>query len=297
MQYEEMFEIISKKLKKSKEFHKNNLPDNIVSILKSNKGVVSTENALVIFEYLEEIADENDIPMIIQVLDQTEDYLLSAKSLAILQRINSSKAIAGLEFFIEGRRASRKTDTREIRQEAKFHIAMLGGSCEWEQDTQDVFCRRIHSKTKIDTASIWLKAGADVNKRSRDGVTPLYKAISSERLDLIELLIEKGAKINEAYLKSDTKLTKETHLIYAINRGLLSVVELLCQKGADVNKAIDQYSEKEIFGILKRTGGTKEDFSILKSVANNGSGSSPLIVARSNRNKAMEKLLLHFGAK
>lgn len=53
--------------------------------------------------------------------------------------------------------------------------------------------------------------------------------IHSERLDIVELLIEKGAKVN-----AKTKYNW-TPLIYATRLGNLNIVKLLIEKGAEVN--------------------------------------------------------------
>ncbi|MFH1884082.1 MAG: DUF6263 family protein [Planctomycetota bacterium] len=81
----------------------------------------------------------------------------------------------------------------------------------------------------IDQVQLLISKGADVNEKNRMGWTPLHTAVQNRRQALIELLIAKGADINA------TNNRGQTPLMAAIDIGQKDAVELLIAKGADVN--------------------------------------------------------------
>jgi len=81
----------------------------------------------------------------------------------------------------------------------------------------------------IDQVQLLLSKGANVNEKNRMGWTPLHTAIQNRRQALIEPLIAKGADINA------TNNRGQTPLLAAVNTGQKDAVELLIAKGADVN--------------------------------------------------------------
>jgi hypothetical protein len=81
----------------------------------------------------------------------------------------------------------------------------------------------------IDQVQLLLSKGANVNEKNRMGWTPLHTAIQNRRQALIEPLIAKGADINA------TNNRGQTPLLAAVNIGQKDTVELLIAKGADVN--------------------------------------------------------------
>jgi ankyrin repeat protein len=76
-----------------------------------------------------------------------------------------------------------------------------------------------------------LKEGADVNKATDDGTTPLFMASQHGHCDVVEALLRGGADVNKA--KNDGT----TPLFMASQNGHCDVVEALLRGGADVNKA------------------------------------------------------------
>jgi len=81
----------------------------------------------------------------------------------------------------------------------------------------------------IDQVQLLISKGADVNEKNRMGWTPLHTAVQNRRQALIEPLIAKGADINA------TNNRGQTPLMAAIYIGQKDTVELLIAKGADVN--------------------------------------------------------------
>ena len=76
-----------------------------------------------------------------------------------------------------------------------------------------------------------LKKGADVNKANMNGVTPLYAAAQMGPWTVAQCLVEHGADLN----KADS--SGHTPLIMAALKGNLPVLQYLVQQGADKEKA------------------------------------------------------------
>jgi ankyrin repeat protein/beta-lactamase regulating signal transducer with metallopeptidase domain len=83
-----------------------------------------------------------------------------------------------------------------------------------------------------DAANLLIRKGANVSARNDDGWTPLAFAAIWGVADMVELLISKGADVNE---KSIADYAGDTPLHFAIWNAGKDVVELLISKGADVN--------------------------------------------------------------
>ena len=81
-----------------------------------------------------------------------------------------------------------------------------------------------------DTVELLLSKGADVNLKDKDGRTPLHLAAESADGHIVELLLDKGAKVDE---KDDE--SGFTALHHAARFGNKNVAELLIAKGADIN--------------------------------------------------------------
>jgi ankyrin repeat protein len=86
----------------------------------------------------------------------------------------------------------------------------------------------IHLKDEAQARSL-IKAGADVNKRTKYGTTPLQMAVDAGLKSIAELLIEKGADVNA---KDNWHWTP---LHGAAEEGYKNIVELLISRGANVN--------------------------------------------------------------
>jgi hypothetical protein len=105
-----------------------------------------------------------------------------------------------------------------------------------------------------------IESGADVNKRTPNGTTPLSRAADIGFKDIAELLIAKGANVNA---KSNWDWTP---LHSAAENGHKDMVDLLVAKGADVN-------------------------------ARDGGGWTPLSYARQKGHKEITEVLRKHGAK
>jgi hypothetical protein len=81
----------------------------------------------------------------------------------------------------------------------------------------------------IDQVQLLISKGADVNEKNRLGWTPLHTAIQNRKQEVIEPLIAKGADVNAKDSRG------QTPLMAAVNTSQKDAVELLIVKGADVN--------------------------------------------------------------
>ncbi len=100
-----------------------------------------------------------------------------------------------------------------------------------------------------------------INYKDPDGVTPLMEAARFNYLDIVELLVKKGADVNAADDKGSTAL----HYAVYGRRLAERTIRHLCQNGADIN-------------------------------APNGTGSTPLHAAVGHNNLPALKLLVSMGA-
>jgi hypothetical protein len=111
-----------------------------------------------------------------------------------------------------------------------------------------------------------LQAGADVNAASQTGFTALMAASSAGNVEMVRVLIERGARVNEKTIDGRTALH------YAAEHPNTSdVMPILLKAGADINAK-------------------------LGSTAQHLAGASPLIIAAAMGNAAAVKLLLDAGA-
>ena len=86
---------------------------------------------------------------------------------------------------------------------------------------------------KLDLIKLLISKGADVNAKEKYGNTPLHIAATAGGVGIAELLISKGAKVNA---RDDIG---ETPLHIAATAGGVGIAELLISKGAKVNARDD----------------------------------------------------------
>ncbi len=91
---------------------------------------------------------------------------------------------------------------------------------------------------QINLINLLLDSGAEINPLKDEYITarvhlmyrtPLQLAVESRRIEVVRLLIERGASVN------DTDYYNSSPLIEAVNRGDFEIIKLLVKNGADLN--------------------------------------------------------------
>lgn len=180
-----------------------------------------------------------------------------------------------------------------------LHLASMYGLC--------VLCQEILFRTnKIDklypliclpsdSSKIFigkhLKISNIIDVEDDRGRSPLHHAASKGHIDVMTLLLDKGANINA----QDESGNKPLH--YAANNGHIEVAKLLLKKGANVN------AETECGGTALGNAVYKRDFDMARLLLENGAtfhsgrtGSTPLHFVAEVGNVALTRLLLEIGA-
>ncbi|KAJ4425834.1 hypothetical protein ANN_27460 [Periplaneta americana] len=126
-------------------------------------------------------------------------------------------------------------------------------------------------KGDLEMVSLLVEKGADVNVYDAWKLTPLYYAITGCHLNVVQFLIENGADVNACNNNGDSPIT------VAAEQGNVDVVKLLMDKGADVN-ACNNFGASVIFS------------------AKRGVGESPIFAAAKAGNVDVVRFLMDKGA-
>ena len=136
----------------------------------------------------------------------------------------------------------------------------------------------------VELVQLMLQRGANVEARCVDQITPLMHAVKQGYLSILELLLIKGAQV-------DTKTAGWTVLHRAADMINVPMVKLLLSKGAD----IEARSPKDFLPkkhSLARLGSDLDDYDEVDADL----GWSPLLRAATNGQEVMVRLLIEKGA-
>jgi len=84
-----------------------------------------------------------------------------------------------------------------------------------------------------DMATLLIEAGADLNTTDNSERTPLINAITSHKVNVAKLLIEKGCNVNQAMANGDNQGFTPLHV--AVGHGQVEIIKMLVSKGAKLN--------------------------------------------------------------
>ena len=84
----------------------------------------------------------------------------------------------------------------------------------------------------IPLINLLLDRGADINQADKSGRVPLENAVLKNNKDIVELLLDRGADTNKV-----VRGVEETPLFTAVKMGFIELARLLLDRGADINKA------------------------------------------------------------
>lgn len=158
----------------------------------------------------------------------------------------------------------------------------------------------------FETASFLIEAGADVNARAKDGMTPLHRAAQTGAIEMMSLLISKRADVNAVlhnpvgFADLDTPLhVAVSYLSVSDDETRIKMIELLLKSGANVN-AKNHFNETPLFeaaflsgpNIVKELLAKGADPSI-----RNTDGKSPLDMAKEFKKTENIKVLEDFALK
>ena len=138
---------------------------------------------------------------------------------------------------------------------------LLGGEPALASAYTDEGWTALHLVATAEIAEVLLDAGADINARNRhkvfgSGNSPLSAAVYQDHADVVMLLLERGADVNQADNAGWTPL----HL--AVANGRVETARMLLAAGADANARTDergpaQWAGKtplELLAVEDRTG-------------------------------------------
>ena len=104
------------------------------------------------------------------------------------------------------------------------------------------------SSKHVEMVEILLKAGASVDVRNCFGGTPLHGAVritdEGKNVRIAQLLLDNNADVNAI-----ERLQKKTPLLEAVLKGYVEMVKLLLQKGADV-EAMDHQGDTPLYCVV-----------------------------------------------
>ena len=142
-------------------------------------------------------------------------------------------------------------------------------------------------------ARVMMRAKVNARDKSRDGITPLHAAVENGNIEIIQFLLDSGAKTNIRDFQ------KRTPLMMMDDDATAEIFDLLIRYGAKV-----QLVDGEKNTVLHHFVENADDADIVRLLVSHGinvdavnkSGETALMVAAENGNPADVKALLESGA-
>ena len=143
-----------------------------------------------------------------------------------------------------------------------------------------------------------LSSGADVNARDKRGFTPLMRAVLNGSVETVKTVMEFKPDLNAQTTDPDPNTSGSTALMYAVAKDRKEIVDMLLDAGADINESdvnvgpaltwAAYYDREELVADLLERGA---DPNVSNSV-----GGTPLIVAATKGSTRIVRQLLEHGA-
>jgi ankyrin repeat protein len=114
---------------------------------------------------------------------------------------------------------------------------------------QSILHVAVQGECDMETLTYLIDKGADVNAKNRTDETPIYTAINFKHWDAVKLFLERGADLKAEH--KHTKLTPLAYALAQRNTEM-EVIKLLVEKGADVN-ATDTQGLTPLTSILTKS--------------------------------------------
>lgn len=158
------------------------------------------------------------------------------------------------------------------------------------------------SRSQLELIKLLVEKGADVNKKDKDKMAPIMAALLGEgpeegKLSVVKYLAEKGADLSVQYTAQGVVFTP---LISAVNSGNLEMTKILLDKKADINAGEAKSGVTPLMFAV-----THKDLPLAKFLLEKGAdftkkskdGATALMVATYQKDAEMVKLLKSAGAK
>ncbi len=178
-------------------------------------------------------------------------------------------------------------ETSEMSQEALTEL---------EQPTTQRFIEAAKSGNFAEVEKM-LKAGFDINSQNQNGHTALLRTAGDGPTEMVRLLIDRGAEVNPG--RDDAKRSG-TPLIWAAQGDKPETAELLIERGAKIEESASSYG-LTAFGEAAKYGRVQVMKVLIKHHAdvnaNGNNGVTPLMYAAQNRDVEAVRFLLANGAR
>ena len=143
-----------------------------------------------------------------------------------------------------------------------------------------------------------LEGGADVNARDKRGFTPLMRAVLNGSVETVKTVMEFKPDLNAQTTDPDPNTSGSTALMYAVAKNRKEVLDMLLDAGADINESdvtvgsaltwAAYYDREDLVADLLERGA---DPNVVNNV-----GGTPLIVAATKGSTRIVQMLLDHGA-
>ena len=187
--------------------------------------------------------------------------------------------------------AARKGDVNKLKELVAADPAVVSSTDKMGKTALHIAA----ASNQLDAATFLIEHGVDLNAKDKNGgFTALDMALSSAHyIDMVRLLIERGANVNTASSQGITPLDE------AAMRGQKDAIELLVAKGADLNARDVKRNTPLLWALMM--GRTDAAVALIEAGSDvnvrSGQGSTPLMIVKRGDNMKLEKLLQSKGAR